>query len=171
MKKHLNKTYKYIIITLVLLPNIFVMAVGIESFPFTCAPMFGHYINEETDLYLFKFEGVVNNKKINLTEYYGKPEGYLIRHFFSKVYGSTDTISPFTNKLHENHSYFKTRMNTFFKTFASFLEKEYNLKFEKINLMVIKVDPNRNPLSEYKMLGFFNTNESQYYSLHDESNK
>lgn len=159
-----SKLYKALIIPLILLPNIFVMILGIESFPYTCAPMFGHYIDTKTDLYLLEFEGVNNNKTTNLINYLGKPEDFFMRHFFSKVYGSTQAISPFSNKLSENNEAFQNRMNTFFIHYTEVLKKEYQLTFEKINIKAVRVNQNRNKLSEPKIIGVFYTSKNKYIS-------
>ncbi|MDD7885848.1 hypothetical protein [Flavivirga sp. 57AJ16] len=162
--KLIKKIYKPLIISLILLPNLFVVIVGIESFPLTCAPMFGHYIDDETDLYLFKFEGENSLGKTNLVKYYGKRETLFIRHFFSKVYGSTEAISPFSNQLYESNTAFHDRMNAFFNHYYSFILAEYSLSFSKINLMVKKVDYKRNSLTDYETIGYFNIKDKKYYS-------
>ncbi len=161
-----NIAYRNLVLFLVLAPNIFVVIMGIESTPYTCAPMFGHYIDENTDLYLFKFEGVLDGEKTNLVDYYGKPEGFFIRHFFSKVYGSTKAISPFTNKLSESPEAFNKRMQAFFISYGNYLQKEYNKSFDKIDLFIKKVDQNRNVLMDYELLGFFDYHEQHYKSLY-----
>ena len=72
--KLVQKKYAIIIFCLFIIPNVFVVVLGIESFPLTCAPMFGHYINSNTELYEFKFEGVKNEQSIDLIDFLGKPE-------------------------------------------------------------------------------------------------
>lgn len=150
----------------ILLPNLFVVVAGIESFPYTCAPMFGHYINENTSLYTLKFEGVNESGATNLIDYYGKSEVNFIRHFFSKVYGSTKTISPYSNRLSESPDLFNKRMNLFFEHYISFIDAEYNLSFDKIDLNVKQVDQHRNDITEYELIGYFDVKEKKYYSLY-----
>ena len=162
-----KKTYYKIVLVIVLLPNIIVVAFGIESFPYTCAPMFGHYIDDSTDLYLFKFEGINDTTQIDLFDYYGKSEDLFIRHFFSKVYGSTKDISPFDSKLTESKTAFQFRMDTFFNHYSKFILKEYNLSFSTINLKVKKVDQNRNTLAEYIPIGYFDYSDKKYHSLYE----
>lgn len=157
--------YKKFVLTLILIPNIFVITLGVESFPLTCAPMFGHYINDDTDLFLLKFEGEKDSVKIDLVDYYGKPEDLFVRHFFSKVYASTKPISPFSNKLTETPEAFENRMNSFFINYTKFIDEEYNLFFDKINVSVKKVNQKRNALSDYEMIGFFDSKENSYNSL------
>lgn len=160
--KALKKIYKPTVIVLILIPNLFVMIFGIESFPYTCAPMFGHYIDDNTDFYLMKFEGVNDSIKTDLTDYYGKPDEFFIRHFFSKVYGSTDDISPFTNKLEESPEAFQSRMDEFFNHYSLFIKKKYNLSFDRINLKVQNVNQNREALAPSKNIGYFDSRTKHY---------
>lgn len=159
-----KKNYPKILFACFLIPNVFVVTLGIESFPLTCAPMFGHYIDEETPLYVLKFEGVTNSETIDLVNYLGKPEDFFMRHFFSKVYGSTQAISPFTNKLSESNQDFQHRMNTFFKHYEQVLFKNYNLSFEQIQLKAVHVNQNRKPIGNPISLGFYNCETKTYKS-------
>ncbi|NJX15176.1 hypothetical protein [Tamlana crocina] len=165
----IKTAYKYFIFALVLLPNVFVMVFGIESFPYTCAPMFGHYIDSNTNLYLLKFEGVKDSIATNLTDYYGKPDEFFIRHFFSKVYGSAEDISPFTDKLSENPEAFQNRMDEFFNGFNKNMLDKHNLSFDKIVLRTVKVNHNREPQSESKIIGYFDTKTKSYVSAYQTS--
>ncbi|WP_299554823.1 hypothetical protein [Seonamhaeicola sp.] len=167
----LKKWYKHLIVFVVLAPNLFVVAFGIESFPFTCAPMFGHYIDNNTNLYIFKFEGVRKGIKTDLSNYYNKPEDCFIRHFFSKVYGSAEAISPFTHKLTESPEAFNQRMNAFFEDYTAFLKKEHQMTFDRIDISVKSVDQNRNVLMDYKILGSFISSNSSYVSVYKPKNK
>ena len=169
MKLKLKKiAYPILVSLIVLLPNLFVMAMGIESFPYTCAPMFGHYINDRTSLFILNFEGVSEQESIDLTEYYGKSELYFVRHFFSKVYGSTETISPYSHRLLESQGDFYLRMNQFFFEYNYFLNKKYNLVLEKIYVKAKKVDKNRNELSVSDTLGYYSIEDRKYYSLFED---
>ncbi len=161
-----KNTYKAIVIAFFLVPNVFVMLVGIESFPYTCAPMFGHYINKDTKLYLFKLEGVNQGKSTDLIDYLGKPEDFFMRHFFSKVYGSTDAISPFTNKLSESETAFQNRMTLFFDKYSRVLKEKYTLSFEQIQLKVVRVNQDRKPLSPPQIVGYYDCLSKTYTSAY-----
>ncbi|WP_418603852.1 hypothetical protein [Hwangdonia sp.] len=165
-----KKAYFKIVTALILVPNIFVAILGIESFPYTCAPMFGHYIDDNTDLYLFKFEGVTDSTQVDLTRYYGKSEDLFIRHFFSKVYGSTHAISPFDSKLSESKSDFQDRMDAFFNYYSGFILSEYNLSFNQISLSVKSVDQNRNIIKYFKPIGYFDYSDKKYHALYENRN-
>ena len=119
MKIFTKKNYMFFIAAIFLLPNLFVMALGIESFPYTQAPMFGHYIDSETKLYLLKFEGHKDGQTIDLVDYYGKSELRFIRHFFSKVYGSSEYFTPFSGRVIEDEERFNERLNLFFESFVT----------------------------------------------------
>jgi len=162
MKK--KNIYQTSVILLLLIPNMFVMLFGIESFPYTCAPMFGHYIDAKTNLYLFQFEGVNKDKSTDLVDYLGKPEDFFMRHFFSKVYGSTHPISPFTNKLSESDVAFQNRMAVFFEHYTKVLKEKYNLSFEQINFKAVHVNQDRKPLAQPKLVGYYNCLNKTYVS-------
>jgi hypothetical protein len=162
----LKNSYKTFVISLLLIPNLFVVVLGIESFPYTCAPMFGHYIDNETPLYLFKLEGLNQNKTTDLTAYLGKPEDFFMRHFFSKVYGSTQAISPFSHKLSESQSAFQNRMHVFFEHYTTVLKEKYHLSFEQINIKAIQVDQKRQPRAEPQLLGYYDGLNKTYVSAH-----
>lgn len=160
----LKKIYKPLVVSIVLIPNLIVIAFGIESYPYTCAPMFGHYIDDNTNFYIIKFEGINANSTIDLTEYYGKSDDYFIRHFFSKVYGSTKPITPFSSRLTESPKEFQSRMDQFFNQYSSFISKKYNLSFNRINLKIKKVNQEREDLSTSKIIGYFDSASKKYIS-------
>jgi len=162
--------YKWLVFFLILAPNIFTSIVGIESFPYTSAPMFGHYVGDDTELYLLKFEAVSGNELIDLEPYYGRPAAYFVRYFFSKVYGSPGSISAFNGRLSESPPKFQRRMNTFFLDFATYIREQHGIQLQKIYLKSIRVDKNRNPLAEAIVLGYYDTNTNQYTAL-DEAHK
>lgn len=149
--------------TIVILPNVLVVSLGIEDFPFTCAPMFGHYVGTETDLYVFKFVGVKDNSRVFIkAEENGRPESVFTRQFFSKVYGSTDTLSPFSSYLDDSPDKFNQRMNDFFIAYWTFLSRKKNKDFDQIDLILEKVSSTGKPLQSY-LLGYFNTKDRKYY--------
>lgn len=171
MKQKINANiYRWLVYVLILTPNIFASIVGVESFPYTSAPMFGHYVGEQTQLYLLKFEASSGEEHFDLDPFYGRPEPYFIRHFFSKVYGSPGHISAFNGRLSESPQKFQSRMNTFFSDFANQLLERHNLEFDKIYLKAIRVDKERTPLAKTVVLGFYDT-ETKQYNLLDERDK
>ncbi|MEL6916711.1 MAG: hypothetical protein AAFO99_03170 [Bacteroidota bacterium] len=166
MKRYsIKKIYLIVVSMVLLLPNLFVVVMGIESFPYTCAPMFGHYVDDNTNFYVLKFEGLTDDgEKIDLVDYYGKLEIYFVRHFFSKAYGSIDPINPFSGRLSDNEEDFLKRMEIFFENYKAFLEKEHELFFNRIDISVAKVDAKRNILDDYRLMGYYDFNTESYFS-------
>ena len=168
MKKFLNRGFYSLMVYLVVLtPNIFTAIVGLESFPFTSAPMFGHYVGDETQLYLIQFEGISGDKQINLEPYYDRPESYFIRHFFSKVYGAKGNISAFNGRLTDNPDKFQNRMQTFFSTFSTAIKKQHQLQLQRINLKAIRVDKDRHPIQQAVLLGYYEVADNHYKSMYE----
>lgn len=165
---NVKKVYKILIVSILLIPNVFVAISGIESFPYTCAPMFSHYIGEKTELYVFEFEGINDGSITELSNYYGKTELYFIRHFFSKAYGSIENISPFSNRLSDDRENFSLRMNEFFFNFNEMLKIKHKTSFNRINLNVIRVDKNRNQLALPCTIGFYEIDSQQYYPIYND---
>ena len=161
------KNYKWLVYFFILAPNIFAAIVGVESFPYTSAPMFGHYVGKETELYLLQLEALSGEERINLAPYYGRPQAYFIRHFFSKVYGSQGNISAFNGRLSESPVEFQRRMNTFFGDFTTYVLENHELKLQQIYLKAIKVDKDRKPLAGPVMLGYYDTTTNQYYAAYE----
>ena len=88
-------------------------------------------------------------------------------HFFSKVYGSTEAVSPFTNKLSENAAYFQNRIDMFFQHYESdVLFKKYDLTFDHIYLKVIRVNQMREPISHPKVIGYYDWLNKSYISVY-----
>ncbi len=159
--------YAVVICSIVLLPNIFAIYVGVASFPYTCAPMFAHHINVDSKLCVFKFEGSNAYKTVDLTDNYGRSETFFIRYFFSKVYGSSDPISPFATRLSENKADFQNRMNDFFEDYAAFLCEVKQLPLDKITLKVKQVDAFRHVVAPCEILGYYDVNRKTYISAYE----
>jgi hypothetical protein len=160
-----GKFYMLIISALVILPNIYVVVLGIENFPFTCAPMFAHYVNPETPLYIYKFEGIRNLKReLVKSDENGRPESVFMRQFFSKVYGSKYPVSPFGYHPDDSPEAFTLRMNEFFKHYGRYLLENKKKNYERIELILDKVDPSGKKLNSY-LLGYFDVKEQHYFHL------
>lgn len=150
-----------------MIPNLFAIVLGIESFPFTQAPMFGHYINDNTNLYVLKFEGHTKEGKVDLVDYYGKSELRFIRHFFSKVYGSSEYFTPFSGRVFEDKERFDERLTLFFENFENFLWEEHQLRFDKIEITIAQVDKDRNLLSDFEPFGVYDSSSKEYQVIQD----
>lgn len=122
-------------------PNIYYALVGGEDFPYTCAPMFGHYIGEGTRFYNFKFIG----------EFEGGEERPLpprladlseigtMRFFFSKVYGSCDEISPFGNHPGDTTEKLEERLSRYFKRYLAVLPETERKDLPKLKRLRLEV--------------------------------
>lgn len=159
--------YAVAIWSIVLLPNIFAIYFGVASFPYTCAPMFAHHIDDESKLCVFKFEGSNAFETVDLTDNYGRSETFFIRYFFSKVYGSSEPVSPFATRLSENKVDFQHRMNDFFEGYAAFLDEKKQLPLDKITLKVKQVDVFRHDIAPCEILGYYDVKLKKYISAYE----
>ncbi|WP_375324224.1 hypothetical protein [Flagellimonas sp. GZD32] len=165
MKIISKKNYVLFLGVLFLLPNIFVVVLGIESFPFTSAPMFGHYVNDDSNLYLLKFEGHNKDTIIELVDYYGKSEYTFVRHFYGKAYGSSEYLTPFADRIFEDEDKFNKRLKAFFENYNRFLQDKHNLHFQKIEVKIAKVDKFRNNLSDFETFGIYDFDKGAYFVI------
>lgn len=123
-----NKFFAGIVITFFLLANLFVIFTGHESFPFTQAPMFGHYIGPATHFYDFKFIG---ENGITKTTLYPGPEYkssepnlyYRTLRLFFKFYGSVEENSSFGYYVNDSKEKFEQRMTNFFSAYFKYLDQ------------------------------------------------
>ncbi len=159
--------YAVLIWSLVLLPNIFAIVFGVASFPFTCAPMFAHQVNKDTQLCIFKFEGSNACKTVDLGDKYGRNEIFFVRYFFSKVYGSSEPVSPFDTRFSDNRADFQQRMNAFFEDYAFYLAEKKQLSFDKITLKIKQVDAFRHDISPCEILGYYDVKRKKYVSYYE----
>ena len=166
-KRPWKSKYAIVIWAIVLVPNLFAIYFGVASFPYTCAPMFAHQINDDSKLCVFKFEGSNACKTVDLEDNYGRSETFFVRYFFSKVYGSADAVSPFDTRLSDNHTDFHQRMNDFFEDYATFLDAEEQLPLDKITLKVKQVDVYRNDVAPCEILGYYDVKLKKYISAYE----
>ncbi|WP_324583988.1 hypothetical protein [Agriterribacter sp.] len=124
-----QKFFAGIVIVSLIIPNLYVIFKGRESFPFTQAPMFGHYIGPKTYFYDFKFIGDNGNgQKIlypSLT--YSQTESPLYfrtQRLFFKIYGSAEKNSCFGYYQNDSRERFEQRMSRFFSAYFKFLNKD-----------------------------------------------
>jgi hypothetical protein len=107
--KQLHALYASIVMMVILIPNLYVVIKGNENFPFSSCPMFAHYIGDETQFYNFKFIGTFKDTEKILPPSFGNDgEIMSLRFFFSKVYGSPQTHSPFTITENDNKKRFES---------------------------------------------------------------
>ncbi|SDK00920.1 hypothetical protein SAMN05421823_101643 [Catalinimonas alkaloidigena] len=161
-----KKRYAILVIVLFLLPNLFVVVTGLESYPFTCAPMFGHYIGDGTEFYAFRYIGETPAAaEVDLPLNLGKrdlvPSG---RYFFSKVYGSCYDYSPFGSRPNDSPAKLEERLSSYFTAYTEALpiadtSTTYDLK--SIRLEVWRLDEARNPV-EKRVVGTYDVNAKKF---------
>ena len=131
--------------------------------------MFAHQVNKDSQLCVLKFEGSNACETIDLDDNYGRNETFFVRYFFSKVYGSSDAISPFDTRFSDNRADFQERMDTFFEGYASYLSERQQLSFDKIILKVRQVDESRHAISPCERLGYYDVKQKKYVSSYENS--
>lgn len=115
-----SKIYAVFIISAFLIPSLYYIIIGRESFPFSQAPMFSHYIGKETNFYDFKYFLICDSsqKEIYPDSYQGFFSKIAInRYFFNNVYVSVEEISPFGYIKNDNSVQFEKRMSAFFQAY------------------------------------------------------
>lgn len=115
-----SKTYAAVVICAFVIPSLYFIIVGRESFPFSQAPMFSHYIGKETNFYDFKYFLVSDTAEQEISpDSYG---GYfskiaISRYFFNNIYGSVEEKSPFGYVKNDNKEKLEKRMTSFFDAY------------------------------------------------------
>lgn len=139
-------------------PNMYYVAMGGEDFPFTCAPMFGHYIGPGTTFYNFKFIGEFPGEEKVLPSKIGRVEEIgAMRYFFSKVYGSCDEMSPFGNHPGDTPQQLEERLGKYFKSYLRVLP-EAGLKdatgLQRLRLEVWRYD-SQDKVDDKHVVGYY----------------
>lgn len=158
----LKAAYLIFVALIFAVPNIAVTILGFESFPLTCAPMFAHHIDVDTELYSLKFEGRDPSGALtDLIDHYGKSEVLFERHFFAKVYGSVGSSNPFSDILCDNEELFHQRAVAFFNNYSSFLRAEYDLEFPYIVVSAKRMYQFDN--ADFEPLGYFDAESNSFH--------
>src|SRR5687767_2813386 len=115
--KTTQKVYAVLVMVAFILPNLYVIYTGHESFPFTHAPMFAHYIDETTLFYDFEYIGQNGHEERVIYPSYKEPlqskDRLIRRFFFNKVYGSVEESS-FSHFENDSADQLKLRLEDFF---------------------------------------------------------
>jgi hypothetical protein len=116
--KPLHKGFAALVMVVFAVPNFYFVLRGGEDFPFTCGPMYAHYLGWDTPLYNFKFIGEYEGTETVLPSRLGNlSEAYTMRYFFSKVYGSCEEWSPFGDHPNDSRAQFEERLSRYFKQY------------------------------------------------------
>ncbi|GAA1999279.1 hypothetical protein [Microbacterium ulmi] len=146
------------------IPNLFVIALGIEDFPFTTAPMFAHYVGPDTQLYTFRFEGVRDGVAEPLPiEQTNRTEREIMRQFASWYYRPMTDTAPFRDldPASGTPEQLAARMADFFGPIADFLRDERDIDYDRIDVYVDHVD-NAGALISTAQVGHYDTSTRRY---------
>ena len=163
----MSKNAKVIALTVMtsfLLVNAVFIIKGSENFPFTACPMFAHYIGEDTQFYNFKFIGVYNSglEEI-LSPTYGKDSEMIsMRFFFGKVYGATETISPFGQMVDETPHTFENRLSTYFDYYLRSTDQSSLEGIQSVRLEVWKYDGESERVVEKRSIGSYDVSTKRF---------
>ncbi|MDO1449472.1 hypothetical protein Q0590_24565 [Rhodocytophaga aerolata] len=161
--KATQKVYAVSVMVAFLLPNLYVMYSGHESFPFTHAPMFAHYIDETTLFYDFEFIGQKGHQETFLYPSYESPlpskDRVIRRFFFNKVYGSMEASS-FSHFEHDTQEQFIRRLELFFASYFGYLQHD-TLGIQTVRLEVHQYNADYQ-LTEKHTLGYFDVSTGKF---------
>ncbi len=135
-----------VVSAVILIPNLVVIALGVEDFPFTTAPMFAHYVGPDTTLYALRLEGV----RDGASEPFPIQETNLSSIEFQRQLSSwyyrpmTDT-APFRDLSGASTpEVFAKVMADYFGALTDFLREERGISYDAVELYVDVVDSSGN---------------------------
>jgi hypothetical protein len=159
-----DKTYAILVILAFTIPNLFVIYNGKESFPFTHAPMFGHYIGENTNFYDFAFIGEDGNKETKIYPTHVNPRRsndlFISRFFFNEAYGSVEDKAPFGRFKADSKEAMEQRMERFFPAYFKFLHSDTS-PIKKVRLEVSQFTRDYK-LKDTHLLGYYDVESKNY---------
>ncbi|MDZ8201265.1 hypothetical protein RZO50_07050 [Microbacterium sp. SSW1-59] len=120
-------------------PNVTVIALGIEDYPFTAAPMFAHYVDLDSELYSFRleshFEGVSEEFPLAETN---RGNREVMRQLVAKFYRPLSPTSPLRDPRGTmDAEMLENAMVQFFKPLVDHLA-ERGIHYDSIDLLVDK---------------------------------
>ncbi len=165
--KSFQKVWAGIVIISLIIPNLYVIFTGRESFPFTQAPMFSHYIGTETHFYDFKFAGDDGNGQKalypSLTYTRTEPPLYFrTQRLFFKIYGSAEKNSCFGYYENDSREKFEQRMSHFFSAYFKYLNTDTS-QIHTIRLIIDQYDRQYH-LKERHIAGQYNVASKTFVS-------
>ncbi|RCH55754.1 hypothetical protein DJ568_07685 [Mucilaginibacter hurinus] len=127
-----------------LVPNIYIICKGKESYPFTPAPMFGHYVGDSTLFYSIEF--TANGKNFGTDHL----NNHMVkRMFFDQVYWSVDPESPLGNFDNDSKQAFENRLTNFFSAYYKHLTSDTAI--HRIDLSVTQYNRKYQPLAKHNV--------------------
>ncbi|HEY1025733.1 MAG TPA: hypothetical protein VGE26_11255 [Sphingobacteriaceae bacterium] len=122
--KKTGKFFAAMVMLLFILPNLAAVIIGRESYPFTPAPMFAHYIGDRSNFYDFAFIAEGDSLETAVVPKHPEHRNELAikRFFFDRIYGSVERNSPLWSNNNDDRNQLETRLNKFFSTYFKDLD-------------------------------------------------
>lgn len=154
------KKYALFIILLFLIPNVYSLIIGHESFPFTPAPMFTHYVERKSHFYEFQFIGVTDTTEVKLKAYHKSNTGFLAqnRFFFDQIYGSMEHNYPISTVENDSSEGLEQRVSKFFNVYFDYPQAR---SVQQIKLVVNQYD-NAYNLTASHVVGLYNNQTRKF---------
>lgn len=153
-----QKIMAFVVISAFVIPSLFVIVAGAESFPYTNCPMFAHYIGKDTYFYDFTFVSedgqAIQPKCEKASELHTK------RLFFNKIYGSAEADSPFGHYKDDSSAEFEERMNLFFKGYFKHVPLEHP-QADTIHFEIRQYNRNYTLTSTHR-IGYYNVESKKF---------
>lgn len=153
----------------ILIPNVVVIALGVEDFPFTTAPMFAHYVGPDSRLYAFRIEGVKDGVSeplpIEETNLY---ELEVDRRLASWYYRPMTDTAPFRDLSgrDEDPVFFEATMAEFFAPIVDFLSEKRGIEYDSVELHIDVVDTS-GALMETSLVGRYDPSARTYEQIYE----
>jgi hypothetical protein len=149
-----------------LLPNAVALFIPYEEFPYTSAPMFAHYVTDNTPRYRFRFFAEYPNghasQEIRAADL--KLNGTMFsRYFFGSVYGSIEPLSPYGHYGNDTRETFEKRLTEFFHSATIVLNQrpEAPSAIGRIRLEVAQLDKG-NRDSAAHIVGYYHVKSNHF---------
>ena len=162
LPKHRHVWAASIFIVAFLLPNLWAFVDPYETFPYTSAPMFAHYVGEDTPRYRFRFvtESGGEEHELRATDL-GLAGVEFTRYFFGHVYGSTDPTTPFAIAGEDTPADFEARLSAFFGDVQTVLERQNAKQLSGLRLELVRLDAD-NRDADVWVVGHYDTTTHRF---------
>lgn len=148
----------------VIVPNLIAVALQVESWPYTNAPMFAHRVAPDTPRYAFVFIGQTHaGSEVELGYYSAGARWSLLRMFFKFVYGAAPQGGVFSVYRNDDRVHFERRLSEFF---AAFVERYHDRpNAQPLRAVVLGVAPltgAENRRGATRRVGVFDVSTGRY---------
>ena len=154
------KKYAVFIILIFVVPNLYSVISGHESYPFTPAPMFTHYVDEKSNFHEFLFFGESDTGEVKLKPRHQHNTSVVSqnRFFFDQIYGSVEHNYPIGTVKEDSEKAFEARLTQFFNTYFDYPEASH---IQQIKLVVNQYD-NNYKLTDAHIVGIYDSKTKQF---------